>query len=122
MDAHGKATTWTYDDTALSASEARRDARASGGGAPRAVRNDRVATRTDPLSRDESFEYDLNGNLNLTSDGVRSYTWNAWNELAYLTGSVNSSFAYDAFGRRRLRPSAGRRRSSCTTGSTRCRS
>ncbi len=38
-DARGKTTTWTYDDM------------------------DRVATRTDPLSRDESFEYDLNGNL-----------------------------------------------------------
>jgi RHS repeat-associated protein len=46
-----------------------------------------------------SFTYDDNGNL--TSDGVRSYTWNARDQLASLTGPVNGSFAYDGFGRRR---------------------
>ncbi len=52
-----------------------------------------------------SFSYDDNGNL--TSDGVRSYTWNARNELASLTGPVNGSFAYDAFGRRRSKTIGG---------------
>ena len=52
-----------------------------------------------------SFSYDSNGNL--TSDGTRSYTWNARNELASLTGPVNASFAYDAFGRRRSKTVGG---------------
>jgi RHS repeat-associated protein len=52
-----------------------------------------------------SFSYDDNGNL--TSDGVRSYTWNARKELASLTGPVNGTFAYDAFGRRRSKTVGG---------------
>ncbi len=52
-----------------------------------------------------SFTHDDNGNL--TNDGVRSYTWNARNELASVTGPVNGSFAYDAFGRRRSKTIAG---------------
>jgi RHS repeat-associated protein len=52
-----------------------------------------------------SFTYDLNGNL--TSDGVRSYTWNARNELASLTGPVSGSFGYDGFGRRRSKTVGG---------------
>jgi RHS repeat-associated protein len=47
------------------------------------------------------FSYDANGNL--TGDGIRSYTWNARNELTALTGPVGGSFDYDAIGRRRLR-------------------
>jgi RHS repeat-associated protein len=46
-----------------------------------------------------TFSYDDNGNL--TNDGTRSYTWNARNQLASLTGPVNGSFAYDGVGRRR---------------------
>ena len=46
-----------------------------------------------------SLTYDDNGNL--TSDGTRSYTWNARSQLASLTGPVNGSFAYDGVGRRR---------------------
>lgn len=46
-----------------------------------------------------TFSYDANGNL--TNDGVRSYTWNARNQLASLTGPVSGSFAYDGVGRRR---------------------
>ena len=46
-----------------------------------------------------SFSYDDNGHL--TSDGVRSYTWDARNQLASLTGPVNASFGYDPLGRRR---------------------
>jgi RHS repeat-associated protein len=52
-----------------------------------------------------SFTYDANGNL--TSDGVRTYTWNARNQLASLTGPVNGSFAYDGFGRRRSKTIGG---------------
>jgi RHS repeat-associated protein len=52
-----------------------------------------------------SLTYDDNGNL--TSDGVRAYTWNARNELASLTGPVSGSFAYDAFGRRRSKTIGG---------------
>jgi RHS repeat-associated protein len=48
-----------------------------------------------------TISYDANGNL--TSDGSRSYTWNARNELTALTGSPSASFAYDAFGRRRAK-------------------
>jgi YD repeat-containing protein len=46
-----------------------------------------------------SFTYDPNGNL--TSDGVRTYTWDVRNQLASLTGPVSATFAYDAMGRRR---------------------
>jgi YD repeat-containing protein len=52
-----------------------------------------------------SFSYD--DNRNLTGDGVQSFTWNARNELASLTGPVNGSFAYDAFGRRRSKTVGG---------------
>jgi RHS repeat-associated protein len=52
-----------------------------------------------------SFSYDANGNL--TSDGTRNYTWNARNELVSLTGPVNGSFGYDAFGRRRAKTIGG---------------
>ena len=56
-------------------------------------------------SAGRSFSYDDNGNL--TSDGVRTYTWNARNQLASLTGPVNGSFAYDGFGRRRSKTIGG---------------
>jgi RHS repeat-associated protein len=51
------------------------------------------------------FTYDANGNV--TSDGTRSYTWNARNQLASLTGPVNGSFAYDGVGRRRSKTIGG---------------
>jgi RHS repeat-associated protein len=46
-----------------------------------------------------SFAYDDNGNL--TSDGTRSYTWNARGRLAAVSGAASASFLYDAIGRRR---------------------
>jgi RHS repeat-associated protein len=46
----------------------------------------------------QSLTYDLNGNL--TSDGTNTYTWNGRNQLVSISGSVNASFQYDAFGRR----------------------
>jgi len=45
-----------------------------------------------------TFSYDFNGNL--TSDGVNTYTWNARNQLASISGGVSASFTYDTFGRR----------------------
>ncbi|MGB2715553.1 MAG: RHS repeat-associated core domain-containing protein, partial [Vicinamibacterales bacterium] len=52
-----------------------------------------------------SFSYDSNGNL--TSDGTRTYTWNARNELTAISGPVSASFAYDGFGRRRAKTVSG---------------
>jgi YD repeat-containing protein len=52
-----------------------------------------------------SFSYDANGNL--TNDGTRTYTWDARNQLASLTGRVNGSFAYDGVGRRRAKTIGG---------------
>ena len=52
-----------------------------------------------------SFMYDNNGNL--TSDGVRSYSWNARNQLSSVTGPVNGSFSYDGIGRRRSKTIGG---------------
>jgi RHS repeat-associated protein len=48
-----------------------------------------------------TLTYDDAGNL--TSDGVNTYTWNARNQLSAISGSVNASFQYDAFGRRRAK-------------------
>jgi len=45
-----------------------------------------------------SLIYDANGNL--TNDGVNTYTWDARNQLVSISGSINASFQYDAFGRR----------------------
>jgi len=82
---------------------------------------DRILTRTDPLVartgvpqaappatynlnnqltnwKGATLTYDANGNL--TSDGTNTYTWNARNQLVSISGSVNASFQYDAFGRR----------------------
>ncbi len=47
----------------------------------------------------QTLTYDLNGNL--TSDGTNTYTWNARNELASMTGpGLSASFQFDGFGRR----------------------
>src|SRR5262249_2436283 len=44
------------------------------------------------------FAYDGNGNL--SSDGLSTYSWDARNQLVSITGSVSATFDYDAFGRR----------------------
>jgi RHS repeat-associated protein len=46
----------------------------------------------------QTLTYDANGNL--TSDGVNTFSWDARNQLASITGNVSASFQYDAFGRR----------------------
>ena len=46
-----------------------------------------------------TLTYDLNGNL--TGDGTYTYTWNARNRLASISGTgFSAAFSYDAFGRR----------------------
>jgi RHS repeat-associated protein len=45
-----------------------------------------------------TLSYDANGNL--ISDGTNSYTWDARNHLAAISGPTTASFTYDAFGRR----------------------
>jgi RHS repeat-associated protein len=52
-----------------------------------------------------SFSFDLNGNL--TNDGATTYTWNARNQLAGLSGGASASFVYDAVGRRRGKTISG---------------
>ncbi|MBI3352238.1 MAG: hypothetical protein HY036_06640, partial [Nitrospirae bacterium] len=45
-----------------------------------------------------NLTYDANGNL--ISDGTKTYTWNARNQLIVISGNVSASFSYDALGRR----------------------
>jgi RHS repeat-associated protein len=52
-----------------------------------------------------AHSYDATGNL--TSDGTRTYTWNARNQLVSLTGPVNATFAYDGVARRRSKTVGG---------------
>lgn len=49
--------------------------------------------------------YDNNGNL--TGDGTNTYTWNARDQLASMSGGTTASFRYDAFGRRRGKTISG---------------
>jgi RHS repeat-associated protein len=51
------------------------------------------------------FTYDANGNL--TNDGVKTYTWNARNQLTTLSGGVSASFQYDGLSRRRAKTVSG---------------
>jgi len=53
----------------------------------------------------QTLTYDLNGNV--TSDGASTYTWNARDQLAAITGPVPASFVYDATGRRRGKTISG---------------
>jgi RHS repeat-associated protein len=52
-----------------------------------------------------NLTYDLNGNL--ISDGVRSYSWNARNELIAVNGPISASFSYDGVRRRRKKSIGG---------------
>jgi YD repeat-containing protein len=52
-----------------------------------------------------TLTYDLNGNL--ASDGTTTYSWNARNQLAGLSGGTSASFAYDGAGRRRSKTIGG---------------
>jgi YD repeat-containing protein len=45
-----------------------------------------------------TLSYDANGNL--INDGVNTYTWDARNHLASISGGTTASFQYDPFGRR----------------------
>jgi RHS repeat-associated protein len=52
-----------------------------------------------------TLTYDNNGNL--TSDGSNSYSWNARNQMASVSGGVTASFQYDSVGRRSRRVVGG---------------
>jgi RHS repeat-associated protein len=52
-----------------------------------------------------SFSYDASGNL--TSDGTRTFSWNARNELISVSGPNPASFTYEALGRRISRTVGG---------------
>jgi RHS repeat-associated protein len=53
-----------------------------------------------------AYGYDANGNL--SSDGIRSYTWDARDRLTGLAGGgITAAFGYDAFDRRRSRTVSG---------------
>jgi RHS repeat-associated protein len=52
-----------------------------------------------------SFSYDVNGNV--TSDGARTYAWNARDQLTAISGAATGTFAYDALGRRRSKVGSG---------------
>jgi RHS repeat-associated protein len=62
--------------------------------------NQSTATyQVDQTSASKAFAYDANGNL--TSDGIRSFTWDAKNRLLSVTiGSKTSEFTYDGLDRR----------------------
>jgi hypothetical protein len=46
----------------------------------------------------QTMNYDANRNL--IGDGTNTYTWDARNHLASISGGVSAAFLYDAFGRR----------------------
>jgi RHS repeat-associated protein len=53
-----------------------------------------------------ALTHDANGNL--TSDGARTYAWNARNQLVAVDGAgISVRFAYDALGRRQEQEAAG---------------
>ncbi len=49
----------------------------------------------------------IDANGNLASDGLTSYTWNARNQVAGLSGAASASFAYDGMSRRRSKTIGG---------------
>ena len=52
-----------------------------------------------------TLAYDDNGSL--TSDGTQTYTWDARNRLAGISGVVSAAFSYDALGRRLAKTVSG---------------
>ena len=95
--------TYTYDAAGQRISVGGSFART---GLPQALASDTYdATNRLTASAGATFSYDLNGNL--TSDGTTSYTWNARNQLAGLSGGVSASFQYDSVGRRRGKTISG---------------
>ena len=79
-----------------------------GGSFARTLLPDPIASATyDPANRQLTFEttqltYDANGNL--TSDGTKSYHWDARDRLIGLSGpGLTASFQYDALARRSTR-------------------
>ncbi|MBP8116176.1 MAG: IPT/TIG domain-containing protein [Nitrospira sp.] len=92
-----EALTYTYDAAGNRISLTRANGTASL--VPQAV----ASASYDPANEQIAFAgaaltYDQNGNL--TNDGTSTYTWDARNRLATITGSVNAIFIYDPLERR----------------------
>jgi len=62
---------------------------------------DRVATRRDPLLHEETYQYDINGNLSQFTDRknqITNFTYDALNRLTQVTYADTSTttYTYDA--------------------------
>jgi RHS repeat-associated protein len=69
-------------------------------GLPEAVTDSQHDANNQLTERDTvAYTYDDNGNL--ISDGSRTYTWNARDQLTAISGADTASFEYDGLGRRR---------------------
>jgi YD repeat-containing protein len=80
-----------------------------------------IGTLTPSGGSPRNYTYDANGNV--TSDGVRSYSWDAENRLISITeGSQVSTFTYDGLGRRVAITESGGTTGYLWCGSTLCSS
>jgi RHS repeat-associated protein len=75
-------------------------------GLPEAISSAKYNADNEQTERgSKKFSYDANGNM--TSDGTNTYTWNARNQLAEITGGTKASFGYSPFGQRVSRTLSG---------------
>jgi len=75
-------------------------------GLPEAVSSAKYNADNEQTERgSKKFSYDADGNM--TSDGTNTYTWNARNQLAEITGGTKASFGYSPFGQRVSRTLSG---------------
>ena len=75
-------------------------------GLPEAISSAKYNADNEQTERgSKKFSYDANGNM--TSDGTNTYTWNARNQLAEITGGTKASFGYSPFGQRVSRTISG---------------
>ena len=88
---------YTYDSAGNRTSLARANATASL--LPNAVASSTYDAANEQISfAGATLTYDQNGNL--TNDGMNSYSWDARNRLAGISGGATASFSYDSLGRR----------------------
>ena len=92
-----EALTYTYDRAGNRTSLTRANGTASL--VPQAVHSATYDVANEQISfAGATLTYDQNGNL--TNDGMNSYTWDARNRLAGISGGATASFSYDSLGRR----------------------
>jgi RHS repeat-associated protein len=92
-----EAVTYTYDRAGNRTSLTRANGTASL--VPQAVPSATYDAANEQISfAGATLTYDQNGNL--TNDGMNSYTWDARNRLAGISGGATASFSYDSLGRR----------------------